>query len=878
MRKRSGPASVSDAEEGGRPPGGARLSLPRGALIVGVALFIASLPALTVIVPNTLIDDPVPRNLELPPPSGLEPTADGYLLVVIDAVGADWMADAGAMPLLHARTQDAARLDVTTGPYTLSALCVSEMMTGVPSSTGDGLRNFDLDHPGYDDAYLLAAQQDRDRDGVPDHSLGMLANYVMLNLYEDSGAWETEEFWYGHLDIDQADAEMTDRAVEWLEQGRHDTVAMHYGGTDHAGHAYGTTTPEWKAKLRSIDAQLDRVLDAVPEGWNVIVTGDHGMTVDGKHGGDEVEVRSTTAYVWGPRVVPGVSADATQRDLATLPIITFGTAFPVGLEGRIPATIFDLDASQLMAAEQWSWEAAVAHQAWRLEQDLPAVEGLREEEIDWDALDGEVAYMAPLDVAAYVVSLLVLVAGVWLAAGRPTRLDGPSTTVIAVTAAVAAGAVLTLFLARPLATTWNGTSFVAPVTVGLMIMGWFALDAEHRPARLQRLHERAPAWTPLAIGAATIWFGLARASASLAVVIVALVVWQWRSRQASRGERVLLAATLALSVAGLLSGTTRVFGVNVPGLIIDRLWPADAITTTLGLLLLLPVAWLAHGIDRPSTSPRTRLGFAAALGAVHVVNSLAQTWLDWVVIVSLSAAAALSLAATRDQQPAWLRSDLGPTLLAYAVFGGITLTLGPWPAAALLLLTALAQRVLQRLEPALAPTRPDPRDEAWRLGVLAIIPWAIWFAAMGLLGQTEVFDQSFMHPRELNPGRWFIRGGRVGARVDPSTTWIAVVAVLPFALWCIHLFTRWRALGLPLWPFTLAVGLHGVNALASLALAQDHPKIIINLTWGGLFALFLVATSASAWLIQDGGAWLRGRWHARRLPLATDAPSTPLRI
>ena len=66
-----------------------------------------------------------------------------------------------------------------------------------------------------------------------------------------------------------------------------DVVVAHYLGVDHAGHAYGVESPQMKAKLRQIDDSIREVVLALEssEGTLVVVTGDHGQTLTGDHGG-----------------------------------------------------------------------------------------------------------------------------------------------------------------------------------------------------------------------------------------------------------------------------------------------------------------------------------------------------------------------------------------------------------------------------------------------------------------------------------------------------------------------------------------------------------------------------------------------------------------
>ena len=110
--------------------------------------------------PYVLLEPEQPSAI-IPFPDSLTSDREGYLLVILDGVGEDIMYDAELMPELVSRMEGSAVLSVTTGPLTLSATCVREMMTGVPNAPIDGLKNFNMGHPGGADPWLLAAEDER---------------------------------------------------------------------------------------------------------------------------------------------------------------------------------------------------------------------------------------------------------------------------------------------------------------------------------------------------------------------------------------------------------------------------------------------------------------------------------------------------------------------------------------------------------------------------------------------------------------------------------------------------------------------------------------------------------------------------------------------
>ena len=111
-------------------------------------VFFLMIMPITYTVPHVLLAPENPDG-EVDFPSNVSVESEGFVLIVLDGVGRDYLLDENLMPEINTYRQRSATAHITTGPLTLSATCVSEMMTGVPNSPINGLRNFDLEHPGY---------------------------------------------------------------------------------------------------------------------------------------------------------------------------------------------------------------------------------------------------------------------------------------------------------------------------------------------------------------------------------------------------------------------------------------------------------------------------------------------------------------------------------------------------------------------------------------------------------------------------------------------------------------------------------------------------------------------------------------------------------
>ena len=113
---------------------------------------------------------------------------------------------------------------------------------------------------------------------------------------------------------EDGDSKMTTTAVAALGDLDPDAMFLYYADLDVAGHDHGfhPSVPAYIAELEEIDAQVGTVLHAVrarpeysEEDWLVIVSTDHGGTIDGGHGRDIPLHRTIPLIVSGPSAARG---------------------------------------------------------------------------------------------------------------------------------------------------------------------------------------------------------------------------------------------------------------------------------------------------------------------------------------------------------------------------------------------------------------------------------------------------------------------------------------------------------------------------------------------------------------------------------------------
>ena len=275
------------------------------------------------------------------------------------------------------------------------------MMTGVPNAPINGLRNFNLGHPGNSDPWLLAAND-------PRYSVAMVGSYVMGNLYQDFSNVNFVNTFKGHSDYYKGDYETLIVASEWLNDSKHNVLAIHFSGPDKVGHTWGADSPEYDEKLTHVDQQVSQLLNLIPDEWSVVITADHGMTEMGTHGSSEDITRDVAAIISGPQIIPKSESIGHQRDLSAIMPLILELPFPVQLHGRIPLEIFDYSIQEKSVIEQWNWNAAYQRQTFFDEKENRNNIELSSQNIDWDLLSSDGEFTRDSDIYVSVFTWILI--------------------------------------------------------------------------------------------------------------------------------------------------------------------------------------------------------------------------------------------------------------------------------------------------------------------------------------------------------------------------------------------------------------------------------------------------------------------------------------
>ncbi|BBI34617.1 hypothetical protein KCTCHS21_40160 [Cohnella abietis] len=98
---------------------------------------------------------------------------------------------------------------------------------------------------------------------------------------------------------------------------------IHSMNIDDVGHKHGGESKQYEAAVRAADGMLATLVPSwVAQGYEVIVTSDHGMSDSGQHGGTDVTERNVPLYISGRSLIPqGQNSVETLSQLILAPLM-----------------------------------------------------------------------------------------------------------------------------------------------------------------------------------------------------------------------------------------------------------------------------------------------------------------------------------------------------------------------------------------------------------------------------------------------------------------------------------------------------------------------------------------------------------------------------
>ena len=770
-----------------------------------------------------------------PNPYPDQPLSEGILMIVLDGGRKDMMSDSEFMPKLNERVKDGAYMDILTNPITMTASCVKEIATGVPSRPNEGLNNFHPVHPGTPDGWNLASVHDGDGDGEYDHQFGILGDYVWRDLYPDREIIPFLKHRYGHADYYNGDEEGFETLYDWLEgeapegyDRAPNLIVAHLSGLDSVGHRYGSYgAVEYEDKLKWLDDKMDYAFEMVPDDWTVIVTSDHGLTDSGQHGSDEPIIRETAGFMWGPNVAKGVVVEGMdQRDLATLPSMILGLPFPHAVVGKIPLDAFDLTEEQYRAYEQWNWNAAVERNDWMEENGHPYIEGLTKENIEWDKLRGDDIGTRDLDVIMSAVAVSIFCIVLYRILSKHEKYKKY--------AIIGAGSAAILFTTSALISFNRDTLFdiYYPLgLVGLPLLYWLAKrDLKETSSNMEiRL---------LAISL-ILFFVLIYPETRFTILAVPLFIAlflvlenkMFVDKENTTPKRLLI-PMIAVVFTTIWYSDQRIHGFAVSRRMIGYTQSYEPNMVILSVIVAFVATLIYATRNRQNNWPQI-IAVSTVMATLPVMVSQDNNSVDWIMmtglIIGLIAAIVLK----------FMGNEYSYNVFQYTAFAWLIMSWGAWAGGVSMLFYACIESLMNKeWSDFKSKPRNGPADYGRQIAI-GLIPIGIWFTWWASMGQID----GILHPRDIDPGNLFLKGGYIGDRLSPSNTWVFFMGACPViligVLW-------WNLFRMNQWPLMMAFLLLCVRAAGlslQLSVAPSLPRLVFKIGWDLLFCLLLIGTS-----------------------------------
>ena len=850
------------------------------------SLLLLMLLPLVITTPYVLLDGPQPEGT-VPFPESVDVSSEGFLMIILDGVGEDIMLSSDFMPQLQTWSAEAATLRIETGPLTLSATCISELMTGVPNAPIDGLRNFNLGHPGGEDGWTLAAADER-------YSVAMVGSYVMGNLYSSNEDIEFVDTFQGHGDYYFGDADTAIQLDSWLESSSHNVIAAHFSGPDKVGHKWGIETDPYYEKMIHIDHQVVSLLEGVPEDWTVVVTADHGMTATGSHGSAEEDTRQVVALVTGPSIRSGIEMSAQQRDVPALMVASLGLDYPIQLSGNIPLGIHTMSNEDVMALEEWNWKAASQRHVFFQPED----KGLEDEAVPrWSSLEDGSFNMRAIDIIAsiLVVVLLFSITYYGVRTKGPLRRDELK-FIVPFVAAISLCVLSHAYLSF---------SAMIPRALGAASAVWLVASSLGRDSKPSFIESKSIHSLRLWIGLSILlWLLFGSLSKSILIVLLIWVaVWSTASwtGHAINGFSMSHGIYLMLVVGALTVGSLRLWYTLIPFYFVISGFLVTSIvkrrfnlSLTVVWLLLVAALSLVHrrlfgrhfmldlvGMNSLSLGGGMLTLFLVVITGITVVWSVYEdldlrrisvctAWLVlgvllkstdeyWLQLLALGAIVSLY-----SLSMFFYQKETKTSILLF--LGGLSLhamvAWGAWAATTTVLLLTCLPKLLEKFK-SNVNSFSDGVSHPRSLVALAVLPWVIWVLWWTLLGQVNGIQTCFEgicpHPRELDPGAVIVQGGYFGGGEQPSTLWMTFMIASPLIVASVALMFAIRHAGFSLQPYILSQFLIVFGCLNLYAYSPIYPRLIFALTWNIFFALAQLAFAGIAVTLYNRVHFLRGQ-------------------
>lgn len=289
---------------------------------------------------------PISANPPAPLPPANDPITRRVVFVLVDALREDTSLKPEVMPFLASLRNDGAWATMHSRPPSYSQPGYSVLLTGAWPELSDGPA-MNVDTEGIwtftQDNLFSAAHRAGKKTAV--------SGFVWFEKLIPANSVDGSFYTIG--EDAQADRNVMDAALPWLDSTEYSLVLIHIDQVDYAGHHEGgPQDPHWDEAAARADTLIKEVashLDLTQD--TLLVASDHGQINIGGHGGQDPVTLVEPFVLGGKGVKPGEYGDIRQVDLAPTMAVLLGTNLPASAQGSPLTEMLDLSPDQAASVQ-----------------------------------------------------------------------------------------------------------------------------------------------------------------------------------------------------------------------------------------------------------------------------------------------------------------------------------------------------------------------------------------------------------------------------------------------------------------------------------------------------------------------------------------------
>lgn len=235
-------------------------------------------------------------------------TTHKVIMILSDALRYD-AAVRGMGFLMHLVERKYASLYKTIGELpTMSRPMYETVHTGVPVTEHGIVSNYVVRRSTKPNVFQSAVQAGKSTAAAAYYWFSELYNRTPYDRIDDREVDDTSlliQHGRFYTQDDYPDIELFVTGAMLARKFNPDYLLIHPMGMDHMGEVYGADTPEYHNNAIRQDEMLSAVIaEWMEKGFNILLTGDHGMNAEHLHGGTTPDLREVPLFMIRPGV-PG---------------------------------------------------------------------------------------------------------------------------------------------------------------------------------------------------------------------------------------------------------------------------------------------------------------------------------------------------------------------------------------------------------------------------------------------------------------------------------------------------------------------------------------------------------------------------------------------